>query len=227
MGSRVFHVIFHCQNDASRSRFFVHKTPGFRISSAWAQMRKDRLRWIGLLNLIASLASTLGGPRYIGRRNKCWKSGRFLEPLVVVSWPTPAWREKNWMGRPARSCPTGFSPSSASSSSHLRSQAQNFTEAPTFSIVCCLHLPALFVFLRKIQMRHELESKMRKNQRKLEMQYSFTSLRGGQLRSISIPWTVTSHWKDERKNYRLDESSSSCTQDCCSKRLMRTEHTNI
>ena len=45
----------------SRSRFFVHKTPGFRISSAWAQMRKDRLGWIGLLNLIASLASTLGG----------------------------------------------------------------------------------------------------------------------------------------------------------------------
>lgn len=50
------------------------------------------------------------------------------------------------MGRPGRSCPTGFAPSSASSSSHLRSQAQNFTEAPTFSIVFCLHLPALFCF---------------------------------------------------------------------------------
>eukprot|EP00434_Breviolum_minutum_P019123 symbB.v1.2.016856.t1/scaffold1289.1/size126459/6 len=77
-------------------------------------MRKDRLRWIGLLNLIASLASTSGH------------------------------------------VPPGFR------------QVQ-------------LPLAATY------EARHELESKMRKNQRKLEMQYSFTSLRGGQLRRMPGP----------------------------------------
>lgn len=179
----------------SRSRIFVHKTPGFRISSAWAHdaQRSPQMDWA--FESDSFISFHFRRPKiHFFRRNKLLKIWEILGALGGGFLTNAGgWREKNWMGRPARSCPTGFSPSSASSSSHLRSQAQNFTEAPTFSIVCCLHLPALFVFLRKIQMRHELESKMRKNQRKLEMQYSFTSLRGGQLRSTSIPWTVTSH----------------------------------
>ena len=174
------HVIFHCQNDA------------FQVTNFCPQnARGSEFPQLGLMDWALF---HFRRPKIHFFRKKLLKIWEILGALGGGFLTNPGgWREKNWMGRPARSCPTGFSPSSASSSSHLRSQAQNFTEAPTFSIVCCLHLPALFVFLRKIQMRHELESKMRKNQRKLEMQYSFTSLRGGQLRSTSIPWTVTSH----------------------------------
>ena len=97
-------------------------------------------------------------------------------------------------GCPARSCPTGFSPSAASSSSHLRSQAEILLiELLQLHFFFQSHALIFLLFRIFSGMRHELESKMRKNQRKLEMQYSFTSLRGSQLRSVDshgpIPWT--------------------------------------
>ena len=204
----------------SRSRFLSTKRPGSEFLSLGSDaQRSPQMDWAFESDSFHfRREDTLV-------RNKCWKSGRYLEPLVVVSWPTPAWREKNWRAVLPGHVPPGFRQVQLPLAATYEARPKILLKLPLFRLFAAS--ACAFCFSSEIQMRHELESKMRKNQRKLEMQYSFTSLRGGQLRSISIPWTVTSHWKDERKNCRLDESSSSSTQDCCSKRLMRTEHTNI
>lgn len=227
MGSRVVHVIFHCQNDASRSQIFVHTRPGSEFLSLGSDaQRSPQMDWAFESDSFISF--------HFRRPKIHWSKEQIAENLGD-SW-SPWWwfldqrrpgvKRIGWAVLPGH-VPPGLRQVQLPLAATYEARPKILLKLPLFRLFSACICLRFFVFLRKIQMRHELESKMRKNQRKLEMQYSFTSLRGGQLRSISIPWTVTSHWKDERKNYRLDESSSSCTQDCCSKRLMRTEHTNI